>query len=104
MTQQHISAPVTALINLPEPVRDLLTAVAEALTVPLPSIDTADERAYHRLLERRTTDVRIYLTTMLDFADVDITRDAAGIRARTAATPVQYALYQPEGAERGEDQ
>ncbi|MFF9153858.1 hypothetical protein ACF1AB_16695 [Streptomyces sp. NPDC014846] len=84
----------TSLAALPPAVTDLLAAIVEALTVPLPSIDVADERAYHRLLEHRTTDVRVYVATMLDFADVDITVDAAEIRARTAVTPVTYAPYE----------
>ena len=84
------------LAELPPTVTDLLAAITEALTVPLPTISDADERAYHRLLEQRTTDVRIYLATMLDFPDVDITVDAAKIRARAAITPVTYSLYEAE--------
>lgn len=82
------------LAELPPEVTELLAAITEALTVPLPTIADADERAYHRLLERRTTDVRIYLATMLDFADVDISVDAVKLRARTADTPVTYGLYE----------
>lgn len=81
--------------TLPEPVRDLLAAVVEALTVPLPSIDQADERAFHRLLELRTTDVRTTLASILDFPDVPIDKDADSIRARIAALPVTYAVYEP---------
>lgn len=86
------------LAELPPVVTELLAAITEALTVPLPAIADADERAYHRLLERRTTDVRIYLATMLDFAGVDISVDAVKLRARTAATPVTYGLYEDEQA------
>lgn len=82
--------------TLPESVRDLLAAVVEALTVPLPSIDEGDERAYHRLLERRTTDVRIILGSIVDYPNVPIDNDADDVRARIAETPVTYALYEPQ--------
>jgi len=88
-------APTTTVGALPAAVTDLLAAVVEALTVPLPSIEGADERAYHRLLEQRTTDVRILLGSIVDFPDVPIDNDPAGIRARIADTPVTYALYEP---------
>ncbi|MDX3312085.1 hypothetical protein P1S61_24040 [Streptomyces sp. ME08-AFT2] len=90
-------APTTTVGALPGAVSDLLTAVVEALTVPLPSIDEGDERAYHRLLERRTSDVRIILASILDYPDVPIDNDPAAVRARTADTPVAYALYEDGG-------
>jgi hypothetical protein len=89
----------TTVAALPPAVSDLLAAVVEALTVPLPSTDQADERAYHRLLEQRTTDVRIILGSILDFPDVPIDNDVADLRARIAETPVTYALYEPEVGE-----
>ncbi len=89
-----VQAPTTAVGALPSAVTDLLTAVVEALTVPLPSTDQADERAYYRLLEQRTTDVRIILGSIVDYPDVPIDNDAADVRARIAATPVEYALYE----------
>lgn len=90
-----VQAPTTTVGALPAAVTDLLAAVVEALTVPLPSTEQADERAYHRLLEQRTTDVRIILATLLDYPDVPIDNDADDVRARIAATPVTYALYEP---------
>jgi len=86
----------TTVGALPPAVAELLGAVVEALTVPLPSTDQADERAYHRLLEQRTTDVRIILGSIVDYPDVPIDNDAGDVRARTAETPVTYALYEPE--------
>lgn len=80
--------------DLPEPVRDLIAAVVDALDIPLPSTDAADERAYHRVLALRTTDVRIMLATLLDFPDVAIDKDPAALRARTAAVPVTYGVYE----------
>jgi hypothetical protein len=85
----------TTVGALPPAVAELLGAVVEALTVPLPSIDEGDERAYHRLLERRTTDVRIILGSILDYPAVPIDNDADDVRARIADTPVTYGLYEP---------
>ncbi|MEH0584481.1 hypothetical protein QA942_10360 [Streptomyces sp. B21-106] len=87
-------APTTTVGALPGAVSDLLTAVIEALTVPLPALDDRAERAYHRLLERRTSDVRIILASILDYPDVPIDNDPAAVRTRTADTPVAYALYE----------
>ncbi|MFJ5036136.1 hypothetical protein ACIQB5_51230, partial [Streptomyces sp. NPDC088560] len=76
-------------------VLDLLTAVVEALDLPLPSIDDRDERVHYRLLERRTTAVRIALASLLDSADHGILNDAAWIRAAVEETPVTYAVFEP---------
>lgn len=89
---------------LPVPVRDLFAAIAEALDIPLPSTDDTDERTYRTLLARRTSEVRIHISTMLDYPDVDISRDAIELRARIALMPVTYGLYEPVPAERGEEQ
>lgn len=86
----------TLVADLPPAVSDLLAAVVEALTVPLPTIDEHDERAYNRLLVRRTSEVRIMLGSIVDHPHVPIDNDPADIRARTADTPVTYALYEPE--------
>lgn len=94
--KKAVQAPTTTVGALPAAVSDLLAAVVEALTLPLPSTDGADERAYHRLLEQRTTDVRIILGSIVDYPDVPIDNDPDDIRARTAETPVTYALYEPE--------
>jgi len=80
--------------TLPTPVTDLLAAVVEALDIPLPSIDDADERAYTVLLERRATLVRIQLAALLDFPNVDISRDAAELRSYASLAPVTYAVYE----------
>jgi len=91
-----VQAPTTLVGALPAAGTDLLGAVVEALTVPLPSTDQADERAYYRLLERRTSDVRIILGSIVDYPNVPIDNDAADVRARIAETPVTYGLYEPE--------
>lgn len=84
--------------SLPAPVTDLLAAVAEALTLPLPSTDLSDERAYHRLLERRALEVRILLESALAHPDVAIDRDAAEVRTRIAQNPVAYTTFDEQKA------
>ncbi|MEU4355691.1 hypothetical protein [Streptomyces virginiae] len=74
---------------------DLLNAIAEALNLPLPSIAAADERDYHRLLERRALAVRITLE-----ANRAVSRDprlaADAIRIRIAEEPVTYTPWKDE--------
>lgn len=76
--------------QLSKPVRDLLAAVAEALTIPLPSRERADERAYHQLLEQRSFVVRINLLALVEEVDADLTLDAVHLRKCTAEMPVTY--------------
>ncbi|MFE5770907.1 hypothetical protein ACFQ7O_21380 [Streptomyces sp. NPDC056485] len=74
---------------------DLLDAIVEALSVPLPSIADADERIYYRLLERRALAVRIVIATnRTGSRDPRLAADA--IRTRTAEDPVTYALFEAE--------
>jgi hypothetical protein len=88
--------------TLSSDVRDLLTAIRDALDVPLPGIEDSDERAYHRLLDLRRTAVHVALTTWLDSDDRPIRPDdTAYIRRRTAETPVTYTVYVP-APKRGE--
>ncbi|UQX00903.1 hypothetical protein [Streptomyces sp. RerS4] len=74
---------------------ELLDAIVEALSVPLPSIADADERLYFRLLERRALTVRIIIA-----ANRAVSRDpslaADAIRTRTAEDPVDYRLFKDE--------
>ncbi|MFF1417453.1 hypothetical protein [Streptomyces sp. NPDC058280] len=79
--------------GIPASVIPLLAAVADALDVPLPSIDPADERAYHHLLERRTSEVRGNLLAILAHPELGIDDDAARIQAWTAASPVTYTPW-----------
>ncbi|MDX3536971.1 hypothetical protein PV721_21860 [Streptomyces sp. MB09-01] len=73
---------------------DLLDAIVEALDLPLPSIEEADERAYYRLLERRALAVRIILQI-----NRTVTRDPCvaveAIRTRTAEEPITYTPFEP---------
>ncbi|WP_030863054.1 hypothetical protein [Streptomyces sp. NRRL F-2747] len=74
---------------------DLLDAIVEALSVPLPSIAEADERLYYRLLERRALAVRIIVASNRTVSrDPQLAADA--IRARIVEEPVTYALFEAE--------
>ncbi|MGX1504644.1 UNVERIFIED_CONTAM: hypothetical protein RKD43_003269 [Streptomyces graminofaciens] len=77
---------------------DLLAAVVAALDLPLPSIDDADERAYHRLLERRTSDVRIALEVKLQYLGDDVSDTTEAIRRRTAEEPITYTRFDFEAS------
>jgi hypothetical protein len=93
--------------ELSSDVLDLLAAIRDALDVPLPSLAEADERAWHRLMARRLSELHVTLSVALDpkWADgVDAAHEAAQIRQRTAATPVTYTVWEaaeaaPEGGE-----
>ncbi|WP_405681227.1 hypothetical protein [Streptomyces sp. NBC_01238] len=79
---------------LDEAVRDLLAAVVTALTLPLPALDEADERAHSRLLEIRASDVRIVLDVLTRSRHRGaVTASAAEIRRRTDREPVDYAPF-----------
>src|SRR5882757_1019329 len=52
--------------TLPSDVLDLLAAIRDAVEVPLPSNEPADERAWHQLMYRRLTDLRVSLSVALD--------------------------------------
>ncbi|WP_329101965.1 hypothetical protein [Streptomyces sp. NBC_01439] len=73
----------------------LLEAIVEALDLPLPSIEVADERLYYRLLERRALAVRIIIES-----NRAVTRDprraADAIRTRTAEEPITYTPFKEE--------
>jgi hypothetical protein len=79
-------------------VADLLAAVVEALDMPLPSLDDADERAYHRLLERRTSGVRIALEVKLQYLGDDVRGTTDAIRRRTAEEPITYTPFDFEAS------
>lgn len=81
-------------LTLSDGARDLLAAIHQALDVPLPGLDDADERAYHRLMERRITNVRTTLGPILADASTGlVSTDAAGIRKSTANNPVTYTEW-----------
>lgn len=81
-------------LTLSDGARDLLTAIFEALDVPLPGLDDADERAYHSLMERRISNVRSSLGPILhDLSGGLVSTDARGIRKGTAGNPVTYTEW-----------
>jgi hypothetical protein len=85
----------------------LLTAIRDALDVPLPGLTDRDEHAFQRLMEDRRSAIHSTLNAILD---KDVRRinehDARYIRSRTEATPVTYAVWQglATDAEAGEGQ
>ncbi|MFJ6012079.1 hypothetical protein [Streptomyces sp. NPDC092952] len=87
---------------LDAPVRELLAAVVAALDLPLPSIDRADERAHHHLLEARALDVRVVLDVLTPSSSYPgvVENGAADIRRRIASTPIDYTpfVFREEGA------
>lgn len=92
--RKAMQAPSLTLGALPPAVSDLLAAVIEALDLPLPAITQDAERAYAAAAEKRMSNVRIVLSTMLDWPTVDISTDAADLRTRTAEVPADYAPFQ----------
>lgn len=90
--------------TLSSSVLDLLAAIRDAVDVPLPGTGDADERAWHRLMYQRLTDLHTSLDVALDAKWADTTDpadEAAHIRRRTAAAPVTYALFE-SAVDRGE--
>lgn len=81
-------------------VLDLLTAIRDALDVPLPTGGEEAERAFTDLLERRRTAVHGSVAALVAAHGPDlhaVTWDAEFIRRRTADLPVTYTVY-PGGA------
>ncbi|MDQ1037244.1 hypothetical protein QFZ75_003660 [Streptomyces sp. V3I8] len=74
---------------LPEPVRDLLNAVLEAIDLPYPAT-TGGAEAHDLLLSKRAAHVRIALRSVLgkDGPSLGLAWDAAYLRERLAAHPV----------------
>ncbi|MFC7968351.1 hypothetical protein [Streptomyces cinereoruber] len=80
--------------TLPADVVELLSAIAQALELPVPSVARADEREHARLLDSRATDVLVTLSALLRYPDYPTLQvDAAYLRKRTADTPVTYTPY-----------
>ncbi|MFE7596927.1 hypothetical protein [Streptomyces sp. NPDC057494] len=75
----------------------LLTAIVEALDIPMASIDETDERKHYRLLERRAADVVIVLSVLLRYPGAEVVEDSVReIRHRTASNPVNYTPFRYE--------
>lgn len=89
--------------TLSSDVLDLLTAIRDAVDVPLPGLDEVDERAWHSLMVQRLGDLHTVLDVALSaqWADtLDPAAEAAHIRSRTASAPVAYALFEQSGGAR----
>ncbi|MFH9739185.1 hypothetical protein ACH4MA_15970 [Streptomyces roseolus] len=88
------------LTGLPGEVTTLLTAVVEALDLPLPSNDEDDEAAHRDLLDERAAGVRIALSVLLERPRLWFLEDTASyIRERTAQHPITYTPYRSDRTE-----
>jgi hypothetical protein len=76
---------------LPEPVRELLAAIAAALDVPIPAIGQEHERAHAELLPQRAKRTAIIVQSVLRGHDATICTEQ--LRRWTAETPVTYPEY-----------
>lgn len=85
--------------DLPEPVAELLAAIADSLDLPLPGLNDADERAHAGLLRDRAVRVRNAARLILDDGH-PIDRAAQWIRREADARPVTYTPWKrPEDGE-----
>lgn len=73
--------------DIPEPVRDLLTAVLEALDLPHPATVGGSE-AHDRLLNERAVHARIALRDVLDGRPATVEWMASYLRERLAKHPI----------------
>lgn len=79
---------------IPEPVRDLLAAIVEALDVPL-AAQTDDDFTATTLLRQRADEARIIAASVLPDMDARyIASAAAQLRGWTAKAPVTYRPWQ----------
>lgn len=80
--------------TLPEPVRDLLAAIVEALDVPLAD-RLADDDTANRLMRERASNARIIAGSALTSPDLsDVKRAAEQLLGWTADSPVTYTSWQ----------
>ncbi len=82
---------------LPDDVRELLAAVRDALNIPMPGIDDADERAHYRVLRERAATARIALDGVLDRGH-GLADCASWVSRCIAEMPVTYTVWVPEQA------
>jgi hypothetical protein len=74
--------------QIPEPVRNLLAAVLEAIDIPHPAT-TGGEKAHDRLLNARAMHVRLALRDVLDGGPaLGLDWNAAYLRERLAEHPI----------------
>jgi hypothetical protein len=96
-TDREASRWLTSLGAPCSEVVDLLSAIRDALDVPLPGLRPEDESAYYRLMEQRVNAVRCTLQGLLAYPGRLTPDSAEYIRASAALSPVTYATYVPEG-------
>jgi len=80
---------------MPPDVLDLLTAIRDMASVPIPAIGA--ERVHAALVTRRLAEVHIALDVALSpkwVGTLDPAREAAHLRSRLADMPVTYTVWQ----------
>lgn len=75
--------------DIPDPVRELLAALVDAVDLPLPDITDADERRAGNILRDRARSAVVVARGVLEDGH-DPARAAAYLRQRTAETPANY--------------
>lgn len=84
--------------TLSSDVRDLLTAIRDALDIPLPAISApAGEAAYRRLVAARAAEVRLAAVVAVKLAAPHLPVLTESVRSGIDRLPVDYSVY-----ERGE--
>jgi hypothetical protein len=85
------------MTGLPEPVRQLLEAVVEAVDLPLADVTVHDDRERTILMDRRMLHVAIVIGSIAHHADSmtieDLAQDTRLLRKYTADTPVAYRTF-----------
>lgn len=88
---------------IPEPTRDLLAALLEALDIPLPAT-MGDDAAYQRLLADRAGQVAVSLRGLLkddQAGDADPAWEAVYLRKNIAKLPITYRAWDETKTEAG---
>jgi hypothetical protein len=79
--------------HIPEPMRALLAALAEALNAPL-AADLADDATRYRILRHRAENAEIAIGSVLKHGMEDLEGSTRWLREATAAEPVTYTVWQ----------
>ncbi|MEV7530961.1 hypothetical protein [Streptomyces hydrogenans] len=85
---------MTRLTDLPSEVTTLVAAILEALDLPLPSVEDADERKHYRVLEKRAQDVSIGLSMLLKYSnEMPVEEAVVYVRDWTKRHPATYTPF-----------
>ncbi|MFB7938992.1 hypothetical protein [Streptomyces sp. NPDC056049] len=91
---------MTRLTDLPGEVTSLVAAIVEALDLPLPSVEDADEAKHYRVLEKRAEDVIVGLSMLLKFAsEMPVAEATVYVRDWTKRHPITYTPFRSDQTE-----